>query len=166
MFPGYFDSSHKFKPVESGFKIAATVSAFDTNPDPIEDERIGTIKFYIKSWSNAIGTDFGFKELDARPCSIDDFAKNDDDFEAGKFYPLRDKFRGKHGGSDGSEFGYEFYQEKMKCIDDGYELFGDYDSVQASHLLIVFELCDRDHRADCLSDDEIKEWMEFKYIFI
>ena len=40
-----------------GFKVAAAFTAYDGNPEPIEDPRYGTIEFYHKWW-NETGFDF------------------------------------------------------------------------------------------------------------
>ena len=36
----------------------------------------------------------------------------------------------------------------------------------ASNLMIVFELCNKAERSDCKSMEEMKKWMQFKYIFV
>ena len=32
--------------------------------------------------------------------------------------------------------------------------------------MVVFELCDREKRTDCLSDTEIEDWLKFKYLTV
>ena len=44
----------------------------------------------------------------------------------------------------------------MICIDDEYEIKGDYVTTGSVGLLVVFELCNRDERSTCKSDEEIK----------
>ena len=34
-----------------GFMIAAAVTSYDGSEESIEDEEIGTLKFYIKAWN-------------------------------------------------------------------------------------------------------------------
>ena len=49
-----FDRNNKFG-LDDGFVIAAAITAYDSSEEPIEDERIGTIQFYLKRW---VGTKF------------------------------------------------------------------------------------------------------------
>ena len=55
--------------------------------------------------------------------------------------------------------------ERLKCVDRGIELemFGKYTTQATKNIMVVFELCDRTIRT-CKSDEDIKKWMEFKYI--
>ena len=48
--------------MKDGFAIAATITSYDGNRESIEDEEIGTIKFFIKSWSGALDG-IKFREL-------------------------------------------------------------------------------------------------------
>ena len=52
----------------------------------------------------------------------------------------------------------------MKCIEDPYEIYGDYSSAKTANLLVLFVKCDPRDRNDCKSDDEIKQWLKFKYL--
>ena len=54
---------------------------------------------------------------------------------------------------------------KMKCIDDPYEISGDYNSDVAANLQIVFDRCDPEARK-CKSKEEIDSWLEFKYLVV
>ena len=45
-------------------------------------------------------------------------------------------------------------------------MYGNYDTSTAKNLMIVFELCDRDTRSDCKTEEEIKAWMNNKYFII
>ena len=51
----------------------------------------------------------------------------------------------------------------MKCIDEAYEIKGDYDTNSAANLMVVFDICDPNKRK-CKSEDEIRAFLEFKYI--
>ena len=68
VFDYHFNTDHRFGTAD-GFAVAATVITAGDNPDPVLDERIGTLKFYLKKWSDASGSDFGFHELTQRPCT-------------------------------------------------------------------------------------------------
>jgi len=59
----------------------------------------------------------------------------------------------------------------MRCLAnlDELKMWGDYDTENASNLMIVFETCDINKRAPgqkCKSEQEIASWMEYKYIVI
>ena len=41
----FYDSSFTFRQID-GFAVAAAVTSYDGNGDPIEDPSIGTVKFY------------------------------------------------------------------------------------------------------------------------
>ena len=45
----HFEPSDSFG-ISGGFAVAAAVSSYDGNPLSIEDEEIGQVKFFIKSW--------------------------------------------------------------------------------------------------------------------
>ena len=55
--------------MSDGFYVAAGVTSFDNKGDIIEDEDMGTLKFYLKYWyledDKVI---FDFKEVPSRPC--------------------------------------------------------------------------------------------------
>lgn len=54
----------------------------------------------------------------------------------------------------------------MKCLDEDLtQLFGNYDSKMANNLMIVFEKCDKEVRT-CKTDQEITDWLVFKYIIL
>lgn len=124
----HFSSEFKFGP-KNGFNVAATVYGMDG--DLSLNERIGAVKFYLKRWTDALGRNFEFLPLRQRACTQEDF-NQEDAREFGGFYPLREKFKG-----------YEYLESKMECLDENYELYGDFDSFAASNLMIVFEICDK-----------------------
>ena len=105
-------------------------SLVDENGD--EDRTVGEIKFYLKKWETTKYAGIVFQELKSRRCTEEDFMVQ--------------------SGSDSSEYG--FYQpdqtiesaydskEFLKCIDEPFEFYGNYDTYKGSNLLIVFELCD------------------------
>ena len=49
----------------------------------------------------------------------------------------------------------------MKCINQEYDIYGDYDSVAASHLVIQFEKCSGE---GCKSEAEIETFLRRKFI--
>lgn len=136
------------------FRVAAAVTAYG-DPTDIEDPRIGTIEFYIKSWK-ADGSPLDFKKLDTRLCSLDEFSFRSDKVKRDTpFYPVHQKSESLRD-----------YLPKMKCVDEPYDLYGDFSTNIASNLMVVFELCDpSEHDGDyCAEPEVIAEWMEFKYM--
>ena len=132
-------SENHFKPYdafssEHGFVIGAAVTSYDQNPESIEDEEIGTVKFYMKTWNVAKNEGLNFRELVLGPC------------------PMRGFFYRTNENSQGD---FSHYGRKMKCIaDDSFFIAGNYNTFEASQLMIVFERCDPDQRV-CKSDVEI-----------
>ena len=51
----------------------------------------------------------------------------------------------------------------MKCIQEPYKVYGDYNAAEAANLQAVFVKCDPGKRDDCKSQSEIDQWLEFKY---
>ena len=55
----------------------------------------------------------------------------------------------------------------MKCLEntDDVKLWGNYDSTTARNIMVVFERCNATTNKDgCKSEQEIDDWMSFKYI--
>jgi len=53
-----------------GFYVAAAITGYDGDPNPIEDPTIGTLKMYLKTW-NVYDEENGglaFHEIPLRPC--------------------------------------------------------------------------------------------------
>ena len=55
---------------------------------------------------------------------------------------------------------------RFKCIDEPFEIYGDYVSDRSSNLMLVYELCDISKRSTCKSNEEIQDALEFAYILI
>ena len=53
----------------------------------------------------------------------------------------------------------------MMCIEEDFEIFGDYNTYAARNLMITFELCDSKERT-CKSDAEIARVLAFSYILV
>ena len=147
--------------------MAAGLTAFDGREESIEDESIGTVKFYLKSWTDE--TAVKFTELESRQCSERDFARDANSVEG--LYPLHTKMTM-----------LKTYKKAMKCIEKPYELWGDYNSDVTQNLMVVFEKCDdrpkseiaesesasegNETKVKCKSKAEIDEWMKQKYLLV
>lgn len=140
---------------EDGFRIAVTVTSFGDLSE-IEDPSIGTVEFYLKSWTDEVNADpLTFKKLKTRTCDRKlDFGDGADNEGKSFFNPLHSK-----------STSYQGYIKKMKCVDEPFEIFGDYNTNVASNLMVTFVKCDPQLR-QCADDATIIEWMKFKYLVI
>ena len=92
--------------------------------------------------------DLQFIELETRPCTLDDFfSETSDQTEYGFFQ------------ADSTAL---FLQENesysnFKCIVDPYQVYGNYNTVSLENLMVVYELCSREERTTCKSDQEISD---------
>ena len=100
---------------------------FDDNEDP----SIGTLEFYTKSWLDD-GSPLQFKRLETRPCNLDEFSFNTDKVKRDTpFWPIHEKSESlKH------------YIPTMKCADEDFEIYGDFDTNIGRTLMLVFDRCD------------------------
>ena len=100
--------------------IAAAVTSFDGNEESIEDEEIGTINFFLKSWNMNSNDGLKWTELESRPCEPDDFKYE------------KDKNDGFYETNPISEAYLSIYGKKLKCIVDDISISGNYESSAAS----------------------------------
>lgn len=139
---------------EDGFTIAAAfVGGSDLTPDP----QIGELKFVLKQWGSASG-DLEFKELKQRPCTKADFEINDGEQRSSYgFYAMDESTENVV-----TESGYE-----VMCIDEPFEVIGDFNSGTAKNLMVTYELCDRTKIGNvCKSEEVINEALKFSYILL
>ena len=105
MSEGFYDSQ--------GFKVAAAVTNYDGDPNPIEDPEIGTMEFYLKYWGRPELGGYGFKKLDSFLCD-----GNDETWESRNFY-------GVHAAIENE---FQTYAPKMKCLNEPFELLGNFNT--------------------------------------
>ena len=67
----YYNSNFTFS---DGFAVAAAVTSYDGESFDIEEERIGTVKFYEKKWGFDGSRGIQFTEIPQRPCKESDFS--------------------------------------------------------------------------------------------
>ena len=79
------------------------------------------------------------------------FVKEGEDQTSYGFYPAR----------SGGSFDSDKNASKYKCIDEPYELFGNYNEVNATNLIVTFELCDPKKRYTFKSDWLISDALVF-----
>ena len=101
----YFDDTFVF---ENNLMFSFGLTAYDSNPDIIEDPSIGVVKPYYKSWGldNTV-SGVKWEELPLRKCTLAEFhLRNETDPNSTFFKP-----------HPNSERDLDFYFNKMKCID-------------------------------------------------
>ena len=136
--------------------MAAAITEYDSNPNPIEDPEVGIIKMYLKKWDVYDEERQGvtFEEVALRPCQENDFDLGNGASDS-LFYDTNPSSKQDLANN----------WRKLKCIRDPQQLslYGNYDTELAANLIIVFELCDPKLRK-CKTEDQIRNWMESKYI--
>ena len=100
-------------------------------------------------WNPVNGTKFFI--VDTHPCSDEELGLTEN-IEDSQFFLAYD--------SDFKQL--ETYAPYMQCIDEDYELYGEYSSVAGSLLSIYFQKCMGD---GCKNDTEIAEFLRRKFIF-
>lgn len=110
----------------------------------------------LKTWRES-DFSFAFKELKTKPCSVRDlYTKEGETQTSYGFFPP----------SSGATILSEKDAAKYKCIDEPFEIYGNYNSQNFANLIITFELCSLEKRDTCKSDKEISEAIEFSYIVV
>ena len=149
----YFTTNSTFGTADE-FQIGAAVTAYDGNKSSIEDVTIGTLEFYIKEFGTEANPGLNFRKVENKPCEFNNVDGTNLD---SSFYPTLPN----------SENDILTYGPKMKCInEEGFDLFGNYDTAAAKNLLVTFDKCDPEKRNDCKSEQEITDWLSSKYIII
>ena len=97
--------------------------------------------------------------MESSKCDPDQFIYSTQGVENGqvsneRFYPLAD-----------TQQTWKRFLPFLHCIDESYDIFGDFNSDYASNLAVIFKRCDPTERK-CKSDEEISEWLDKKYIMV
>ena len=113
------------------------------------------MKFVIKHWSNSTqGVEF--RELKTRNCESKDITmKESEDRNEYGFYTF----------DPDTEGNVISVKDRLKCIDEPFEIKGHYDSFTAANLMVVYEVCDPNKRK-CKSQDEIHKALQYSYILL
>ena len=150
----HYDSNFVYS---DNLMFAFGITAYDSNPDPIEDPSYGVMKAYKKRWGFGGGSEIW--ELPTRDCTDAELHVNGQSDPNSLFFKPH-----KNSVKD-----LAFYSKKFKCLQtDKIELQGDYNSAKAQVIAIQFEMCDNSTYTGgiCKSDEEITEWMRRKFILI
>ena len=99
--------------------FAFGITAYDSNPDPIEDPSYGVMRAYKKRWDTGF---FEIEEVPTRECTDAELHVNGKSDTDSLFFKPH-----KNSIAD-----LTFYSRKLKCLDiDKIELQGDYNSPKA-----------------------------------
>ena len=96
------------------------ITAYDSNPEPIEDASIGTLSPYYKSWGldNTV-SGVKWEKLPVRECTVAEFHLRNQTTSDSPFYKPHPN----------SERDLDFYFKKMKCLAlDKIQVQGEYNS--------------------------------------
>ena len=147
----HFSDDYEFSARE-GFRVAAAIVAGDTEDQSTEDPSIGSVKFFIKRWKNDLSS-LEFIELKSRICTPADFAF-DEEFPGKSFFPIHE-----------SSMSLKPLLPVLSCIEGPYSIYGDYNTGNASNLMITFTRCNPAER-QCQDEKAIDEWLEYKYLIV
>ena len=140
-----------------GFDLAFGLTAYDDNPDRIDDPRYGQLRARYVRWGFPGQTE-RYKDLTSHPCTEEEKGVDNRDGNP-RFYPI-------HPNSLNDT---RFYGGKLDCLDDKIELQGDYNSYKTSALQIVFEKCNNatiSPRDSCYSEQNITDFLRRKFIIV
>ena len=126
---------------------------------PIEEAQYGYLKAYYKSWGIFEGQDVHFEELPWEYCTRAqlNLEESGADHPDSLFFPTH-----KNSMTD-----INYYWQKFKCIkQDKLRIQGDYNAARTRSLVLQFEMCTQtpDSPVKCKSKQEIKEWLQRKFI--
>ena len=109
--------------IHKNLQVAFGITYYDGNTERLDFDDIGRIIPRIKTWN--LDTRTQFRDLKFRPCSREELGISEEYSEKeALFYPPHPK----------SVFSIEFYWKKLNCIDEPFDITGDYESDVASHL--------------------------------
>ena len=87
--------------------FAFAITAYDSNPESIEDPSIGTVNAYYKTWGLGEDVSTVFTPIPTRPCT-------EAELYANREYNGESRFWDPHIGAQGD---LNFYWRKFKCLD-------------------------------------------------
>ena len=151
----HYDANFEYS---ENLNYAFGVTAYDSNPESIDDPTIGLIKPYYKSWGIIPGGGVHFEPLPTRPCTNAELhIKNETDPDSKFFKP--------HANSVGD---MTFYSKKLKCLDvESIRVQGDYNSPTTRSFVLLFEKCNNaTFQGVCKSEEQIKNWLARKFVVI
>ena len=144
---------------DQGFAFAAGLIEWDGGGiNAIEDPAYGEIKFFVKSFGENAPYDDTFHELKTHFCQKSEF--ND-------VHGTRDDVSNFYRTSQNAIDDIGRHVNRLRCLDnpEDLQIWGNYDTGSAANILVVLDKCDPLNSAvTCKSEEEIQEWLRFKYI--
>ena len=149
----YYTREYSFDlDIDKDLQVAFGITYYDDNSERLDFDDIGQIVPRIKSWKTNQGTTFS--DVNFWPCTEEELGIDEKYSEQdARFYP-------PHPNSIGF---MKFYRKKLNCIEDDIEIYGNYESDEASHLQIQFERCNPEKRS-CKTEEEITNAMNRLFI--
>ena len=131
-------------------------------PEPLTDS-YGKLTAYQKVWGevDAQGNSLPtyMRPLKTRPCQADDIDFDEDSSTNRYFFKPASEY-----ASDVKKF-----YDKLQCLDENFDLQGNYNTAKAKQLVLTFEICrDATNSAQrtCHDYEEvIKPWLKRKFLF-
>ena len=111
----YYDTDHEFK-TDHGFMVAAGITVYNWDREPIEDPTIGVFKAYYRSWGISTDGSTRFEELPTRTCTRAELGlpeDNENEPDPNSDFSKPPKFFEAHPSSARD---VNFYYKKLKCI--------------------------------------------------
>ena len=136
---------------EDGFFVAAALTNYDDETEPLYDPRYGDLTLEHYGW-DSIGLQPSSTVLPTRNCSDEDLG-----LDASADFPI---FAGSFNE-------VKTWKKKFRCTNEkNLVIYGDYNSAKAQQFVIKFAFCDASERSDCHSREETQEWLRRKFIIL
>ena len=101
----YFNAEYEFS---EDLAYAFGITAYDSNPESIEDPSYGVMSAYYKTWGFEDSVGVEFKPLKTRNCTQAELHINNQTDPSSNFYKPH----------PGGESDLSFYYRKLKCLDE------------------------------------------------
>ena len=120
---GFYTDKKKFKGGRGSFNVAFALISYDEADQTWQGDfsEYGEVKARLKKWGTGLNGTV-FRDLETRNCTREDFKGDKNSL----YYPVYEKHQAT----------FDYYFDKLKCISEDFELYGDFDSWEASHLVI------------------------------
>ena len=136
----YFNSSYVLDNDKMWYAFG--LSAYDSDPESIEDESYGMLKPSYESWG--LDNEEFFQPIPTRPCTKAELHVGNETDPNSKFFKPSEVYKQD----------LNTYWKKLKCLDvDKLQIQGDYNSPSARQFVLLFERCDnKTFNGECKTD--------------
>ena len=137
---------------DDGLYVAAALTKYDSDPEPITDPRYGEMIIEYYGWGYEGELESKKTPIETHSCSDEELGIADD-----VEYPIF-----KTSATEVS-----LWKKKFLCADKkDLIIYGDYNSAKAQTISIRFLFCDSSKNDYCFSREETIEWLQHKYIIL